>query len=380
MKKILSMLCVICILLSCTTVLVSAQTFTDDYIISDAEGADKESAETYAYGYIGDVDLTDSVNVKDATTIQKHAAGLLELRDTNAILADIDFSDSINVKDATAIQKWVAGISVNFPIYRLATATDDSVEHVHAYTIETKPVTCVYGGFIRYTCACGEIYTSNSIMPSGHNLGEWEIYLEPQIGIDGEERAYCSTCGDYESRIIDMLTDGMEDVITAGNEAWKIVRRAGAFETVDEVFNRQYSYGVGSFRGGFYGVLIEEGNYEIDESTGYYSFKRSDLNDLAIKVFGREYIWETFTEPMDYKAVDYYDAETDSMIVNVSLGAGSGTQYRINSCIDNGDGTYTLGVNRKEGSPSAHWTPFSELVLQKTDNGYPVVSYTYITE
>jgi len=53
--------------------------------------------------------MNSSVNVKDATAIQKNIAGL-ELTAYNEEAADADESGSVNVKDATAIQKWVAGL------------------------------------------------------------------------------------------------------------------------------------------------------------------------------------------------------------------------------------------------------------------------------
>ena len=101
------------------TVCISSAEVNSKYIVSDIEGGDKTITDTYCYGYIGDADCSDSITVRDATTIQKHVANLLELRDTNAILADVDFSDNINIKDATTIQKWVVGLPVNIPIYHL---------------------------------------------------------------------------------------------------------------------------------------------------------------------------------------------------------------------------------------------------------------------
>lgn len=59
---------------------------------------------------IGDVNLDGSINIKDATTIQKHLASILVLSEDSLSLADFDFSGSINIKDATAIQKFIAGI------------------------------------------------------------------------------------------------------------------------------------------------------------------------------------------------------------------------------------------------------------------------------
>ncbi|MDO5124585.1 MAG: starch-binding protein, partial [Eubacteriales bacterium] len=58
----------------------------------------------------GDADCDGKVNVKDATAVQKHVAGIEKLSAQGMINAEVDGNDSINVKDATAIQKKVAGI------------------------------------------------------------------------------------------------------------------------------------------------------------------------------------------------------------------------------------------------------------------------------
>lgn len=59
---------------------------------------------------LGDVNLDNNVNVKDATAIQKHIASLIVLEDIALDLADYDRDTKITVKDATAIQKFIAGI------------------------------------------------------------------------------------------------------------------------------------------------------------------------------------------------------------------------------------------------------------------------------
>ena len=61
-------------------------------------------------GIMGDANEDGVVNVKDATAIQKHIAGLITLTERGLLLADVDRNDNVNIKDATAIQKWIAGI------------------------------------------------------------------------------------------------------------------------------------------------------------------------------------------------------------------------------------------------------------------------------
>lgn len=66
----------------------------------------------YKLNPLGDVNLDFTVNVKDATAVQKHLAGLITLDETALLLADFNKDDTVNIKDATAIQKYVAGITL----------------------------------------------------------------------------------------------------------------------------------------------------------------------------------------------------------------------------------------------------------------------------
>lgn len=67
-------------------------------------------------GMLGDVDGNESVNVRDATLIQKASAGLETLTEDQKKLANVTGDtnangDVVNVRDATAIQKFVAGLN-----------------------------------------------------------------------------------------------------------------------------------------------------------------------------------------------------------------------------------------------------------------------------
>lgn len=66
--------------------------------------------------YLGDADCDYYVNVKDATTIQKSAAGLLTLSERDALCADVNKDNDVDVKDATAIQKYSAGLENTYGI------------------------------------------------------------------------------------------------------------------------------------------------------------------------------------------------------------------------------------------------------------------------
>ncbi|MBQ3073261.1 MAG: dockerin type I repeat-containing protein [Ruminococcus sp.] len=84
---------------------------TDDEATPDETTPDETTPDECV---LGDADGDGKVNVKDATAIQKFAAGF-EITLCEAC-ADVDADTKVNVKDATAIQKFVAGMDVDYPI------------------------------------------------------------------------------------------------------------------------------------------------------------------------------------------------------------------------------------------------------------------------
>ena len=77
----------------------------------------QSSGGTDAKYFLGDADMNGTVNVKDATLIQKATAGLVSaFRGEAFICADADINTEVNVKDATIIQKFVAGLTVKTPV------------------------------------------------------------------------------------------------------------------------------------------------------------------------------------------------------------------------------------------------------------------------
>lgn len=406
MKKIISILCIVAMMLSYATICANA------WEISDNEGYDDEFNPLSYIGYVGDVDSSYSVNITDVTYIQMYIAEALDLRSANKVLSDVDQSHATNIMDATCIQLWLADLPVDAPVYHKL-GDDEMDEHWCSYSITTIPNKC-QEGYIEYECyECGDYYTSHykdavhnwevdrvkepdcsdgytdykckdcgtydtvfdEGTGTGHNWGEWQVVTEPDYGVDGEERLYCSKCKQYQSRTLDMLIEGNQDAIAAAREVLPIITgNIHYFDTLDEAFTQKY-YGVGSFRLAFYRILIKENKYEINEDTGLYMFKRSDLDEVTIRYFDRTYDWKSCTSDRDFEAEDYYDEATDTMNVWVPFGYGGGNYYRISSCTDNGDGTYTFNVDTKELGPF-DWEPHvAELVLKRTDNGYPAVSF-----
>ncbi len=65
---------------------------------------------------LGDSDLSEDVNVKDATLIQKYVAQMVYLKTNAKLAADVDNNVDINVKDATYLQKWISKQSVPYKI------------------------------------------------------------------------------------------------------------------------------------------------------------------------------------------------------------------------------------------------------------------------
>lgn len=63
---------------------------------------------------IGDVNGDLTVNIKDATLIQKKVAKLVEFDETQERLGDVNFDKAVNIKDATLIQKKAAGLISEF--------------------------------------------------------------------------------------------------------------------------------------------------------------------------------------------------------------------------------------------------------------------------
>ena len=99
------------------------------------------------YVLLGDADLNDEVNIKDATVIQKATAGVEKLTEKETFAADVNGDKEVNIKDATAIQKHIANKVTGYDINKkvvykqgtVAPTTPDPVEPTTAPTVPTDP-------------------------------------------------------------------------------------------------------------------------------------------------------------------------------------------------------------------------------------------------
>ena len=89
MKKLISLLCILTLLLTLSTSGISA---------------------ARAGIASGNVDLAEDRNIKDVTLIQKYLADICELTPLQKLVADTDGDGKITIKDATLIQKDIAGM------------------------------------------------------------------------------------------------------------------------------------------------------------------------------------------------------------------------------------------------------------------------------
>ena len=72
--------------------------------------------EIYYYYKLGDADLNGTVNVKDATYIQKFVANIESYNYYKNLAADVNDDRAVNVRDATVVQKFVAQIDTGFRV------------------------------------------------------------------------------------------------------------------------------------------------------------------------------------------------------------------------------------------------------------------------
>ncbi len=87
-----------------------------------------------------------------------------------------------------------------------------AVNHTHNYVPEVKMPTCTEGGYTTHTCRCGESYVTDENPATGHKVGEWQVAVEPQVGVEGKRQRKCPVC----DAVI------FEEIIPALNEPEKL--------------------------------------------------------------------------------------------------------------------------------------------------------------
>ncbi|MBQ8860498.1 MAG: dockerin type I repeat-containing protein [Ruminococcus sp.] len=105
MKKIMSVLLIVAMLMSVAVFSTAAANTKGNYQVSDKPYADVVGD---VIGYIGDTDFDGTVSVMDATAIQMWGAQLITLNSDALLLADVDRDGVASVMDATEIQMWGA--------------------------------------------------------------------------------------------------------------------------------------------------------------------------------------------------------------------------------------------------------------------------------
>jgi len=165
---------------------------TDDevkIVISEETNIPHYNIKGTVVGYIGDVDVNDKVNIKDATAIQKYMAKIIYFSEQSKALADVDLSGNVNIKDATAIQKYLASFDVNCKVMCTMYETGAHNHNYVKFIVEPK---CTEGGYTSYSCICGEEYHEDETPATSHNY-ESKV-IKPTCSKDGYTVHTCKKC------------------------------------------------------------------------------------------------------------------------------------------------------------------------------------------
>lgn len=134
---------------------------------------------------MGDVDLDESVNIKDATLIQKNVAGLTVISDMATFAANVIATDILNIKDATAIQKWVASLVVDVVIneyvpYNESVQIPSDPEETTTASVSGDAAVISCGG-TTYTAKVGDAVTYSVLLSAEEKFED----IEGSIRFDG---------------------------------------------------------------------------------------------------------------------------------------------------------------------------------------------------
>lgn len=73
-------------------------------------------------------------------------------------------------------------------------------EHEHNYTTTVTSATCTEDGYTFYECDCGDSYTSDYVVATGHVWGDWVTIKAATEEAIGKAERYCSVCGETEEK------------------------------------------------------------------------------------------------------------------------------------------------------------------------------------
>lgn len=231
-----------------------------EILITGDINIDLEAVNGRAIGFIGDVDLSGKVNIKDASNIQKFMAKLMAFSEKNKALADTDVSGKINIKDATVIQKYLAKLSHDTKVMYLMYETGT---HVHNYVEEVVDPTCTKNGYTNYSCICGDEYQENKKPAIGHNYNN--TVVKPTCTNPGYTLHTCKNCGhNYENSVVP----------ATGKHNFKngICAECGLYKT-DYSFDILAEY------------IKKNGDYVSEEKAYYYPLVCSYAGDEAYLIY-----------------------------------------------------------------------------------------------
>ncbi len=185
-----------------TEVVATADEATKDeakIVITDEPNVPTYSVNGTAIGYIGDANVDDKINIKDATAIQKCTARIITFSLKSQNLADADNNGKINVRDATTIQKYLAGFEVESLIWHLMYETGT---HVHDYMELVVEAKCETEGYTYFSCICGDERKENVVEAKGH---DYEVKRVDATCVDAGYTLFdCKNCYySYKNNVTD---------------------------------------------------------------------------------------------------------------------------------------------------------------------------------
>ena len=108
--------------------------------------------------------------------------------------------------DATGNGRFISGCFVendtiyltlsdhDFNVSTLEIALPPSNYHIHSYTSEITPATCVKDGFTQYTCSCSLSFRADAVKASGEHTYEMTVISKASLFEEGAHKYTCTSC------------------------------------------------------------------------------------------------------------------------------------------------------------------------------------------